>query len=166
MAKSMNGPDAARAANSARKASTKVRVSQGTIDAIKGMGMKKALNMLPDYNHKLVRNLPGNKEFVEGVRRLYGENRFKAAMGTSSAASKSASGYKSADSARSAATAAAKAPAKKVTTVRDTRPGATGGTVSVPTPKTAAQKAKEVAAAKASVKQGKKTTSKVADWRY
>jgi len=53
-----------------------IKVSQGTIDAIKGMGMKQALGMLKDYSNPAVANLPGNKEYVEGVRRLYGETRF------------------------------------------------------------------------------------------
>jgi hypothetical protein len=54
----------------------KVKVSQDTIDAVKGMGMKSALNMLADYSNPKVKNLPGNKEYVEAVRRLYGETRF------------------------------------------------------------------------------------------
>jgi hypothetical protein len=53
-----------------------VKVSQGTIDLVKGMGMKSALNMLADYSNPKVKNLPGNKEYVEAVRRLYGETRF------------------------------------------------------------------------------------------
>lgn len=53
-----------------------VKVSQDTIDAIKGMGMKNALSMLKEYSNPLVKDNPGNKEYVEGVRRLYGETRF------------------------------------------------------------------------------------------
>jgi hypothetical protein len=54
-----------------------IKVSQGMIDAIKGMGMKSALGILDEYSNPKVKNISGNKEFIEGVRRLYGETRFQ-----------------------------------------------------------------------------------------
>ena len=54
----------------------KIKVSQDTIDMVKGMGMKNALNMLSEYSNPKVKNISGNKQYVEAVRRLYGETRF------------------------------------------------------------------------------------------
>jgi len=54
----------------------KVKVSQDMIDAVKGIGMKDALNNLKDYSNPKVKNMPGNQEYIEAVRRLYGETRF------------------------------------------------------------------------------------------
>jgi len=55
----------------------KTKVSQSTIDSIKSAGMSKTLAN--------VKSNSGNKEYVEGVRRLYGEQRLKAAMGGATA---------------------------------------------------------------------------------
>jgi hypothetical protein len=66
-----------------------IKVTQAQIDAIKKMGMTGALKGASAMS-------PAMKE---GVRRLYGEKRFAAAIKTSKPAAKSA------DSARSAATA-------------------------------------------------------------
>lgn len=58
------------------------KVSQGTIDNIKSMGMTNALKMVKDYSNPSVKKNPGNREFLEGVRRLYGDQRFSAARGS------------------------------------------------------------------------------------
>jgi len=54
-----------------------IKVSQDTIDMVKGMGMKRALGMLDDYSNPKVKNISGNKQYIEAVRRLYGETRFQ-----------------------------------------------------------------------------------------
>jgi 5'-3' exonuclease len=54
-----------------------IKVSQDMIDTIKGMGMKKALGMLDEYSNPKVKNISGNKVYIEAVRRLYGETRFQ-----------------------------------------------------------------------------------------
>lgn len=54
-----------------------IKVSQDTIDMVKGMGMKNALGMLSEYSNPKVKNISGNKQYVEAVRRLYGETRFQ-----------------------------------------------------------------------------------------
>jgi len=70
---------------------TKTKVSQGTIDNIKSMGMTSALKMVKDYSNSNVKANPGNREFLEGVRRLYGDQRFNAAGGSSSKTASSSS---------------------------------------------------------------------------
>lgn len=54
-----------------------IKVSQGMIDAVKDLGMKNALGILDEYSHPRVKNISGNKVFIEAVRRLYGETRFQ-----------------------------------------------------------------------------------------
>jgi hypothetical protein len=54
-----------------------IKVSQGMIDAVKSMGMKNALGMLDEYSNPKVKNISGNKVYIEAVRRLYGETRFQ-----------------------------------------------------------------------------------------
>lgn len=61
-----------------------VKVSQATIDQIKKMGRSKALGIVNDYNNPMVRNLPGNKEIVEGIGRLYGHQYIKGPKGATS----------------------------------------------------------------------------------
>ena len=56
----------------------KIKVSQSTINQIKKMGMSKALGIVGDYSHPSVANLPGNKEIVEGIKRLYGNRALNA----------------------------------------------------------------------------------------
>jgi hypothetical protein len=51
----------------------KIRVSQGTIDKIKGMGMQAAL--------KKASRTSTSGDFVEGVKRMYGARRLTAAKG-------------------------------------------------------------------------------------
>jgi hypothetical protein len=55
-----------------------MKVSQATIDKIKKMGMTKALASAKG----------GSAEFKEGLRRMYGERRLKAAMGSTSSPSR------------------------------------------------------------------------------
>lgn len=117
MAKKMTGPDAARAANSARKvAPAKIKVSQATIDEIKKMGMKNALATVKMYASQgkgLGKEGAAMREAgqsylkgpqAEGVRRLYGDRRYGIATGATKPAPKkktaTAPKYKSADSAR------------------------------------------------------------------
>lgn len=110
-----SSPDAARKGNAPKKTTppakpARIKVSQDTIDTIKSMGMKKTLQMIPDYNNKRVRNMPGNKEFVEGARRMYGDRRIAAAMAPKATAPKkktapSAPRYTSPDNARAGKTA-------------------------------------------------------------
>lgn len=111
-----SSPDAARKGNTPKKTTpsakpTRIKVSQDTIDVIKSMGMKKTLQMIPDYNNKRVRDMPGNKEFVEGARRMYGERRIAAAMTPKKTVAPKKPVVKSPDAAR----AAAMAPKKKTT---------------------------------------------------
>lgn len=114
MAKKMTGPDAARAANSARKpAPTKLKVSQATINEIKKMGMKNALATVKMYagqgqglgkagaDMRAAGQAYLKGEQAEGVRRLYGDRRFGAA--TAKPKKKVAPKATSPDSARSAA---------------------------------------------------------------
>ena len=54
----------------------KVKVSQGMIDAVKDLGMNRALGMLDEYSNPKVKHIEGNQEYIEAVRRLYGETRF------------------------------------------------------------------------------------------
>jgi hypothetical protein len=54
-----------------------IKVSQGTIDSIKKMGMKAALEMAA--TNKGAEQSGAVAEIQEGVRRLYGERRFQAA---------------------------------------------------------------------------------------
>lgn len=74
MAKS---PDAAKRGyeRSAAKKAAYTKVSQGTIDKIKGMGMTAALKRA---------GTSSNAEFVEGVKRMYGARRVSAAKGAAS----------------------------------------------------------------------------------
>ena len=62
------------------KWNTNIKVSQATINQIKKLGMKKALGMVADYANPAVKNLPGNKEIVEGITRLYGADRVSSAI--------------------------------------------------------------------------------------
>ena len=50
----------------------KIKVSQKTIDNIKGMGMTKTLESLKSIGQPGGRNIAANKEFIEGARRMYG----------------------------------------------------------------------------------------------
>lgn len=79
MAKMAKSPDAAKRRyerGAAKKAAApkSVKVSQGTIDKIKGMGMTAALKRAGSSK---------NAEFVEGVKRMYGARRLTAAQGKS-----------------------------------------------------------------------------------
>lgn len=70
-------PDAARAAyarKQAKKAATpaRIKVSQGTIDRIKKMGMTASLKKAGTSK---------NAEFLEGIKRMYGARRLSAAQG-------------------------------------------------------------------------------------
>jgi hypothetical protein len=78
-------------------ATKKVVVKQSTIDQIKKMGMTASLK-------KAAKS--GNTEFVEGVRRMYGERRLSAAIRSVPAA-------KTPDAARAKAAAKAKMPVAK-----------------------------------------------------
>jgi hypothetical protein len=73
------------------------KVSQKTIDNIKGMGMAKTLEALKSIGQPGGRNVPASKEFIEGARRMYGSrvDKYLPAKSTSAdAARRSASGAK------------------------------------------------------------------------
>jgi hypothetical protein len=59
---------------------TKTKVSQGTIDQIKSMGMSKALGSVKGAAASS-KDDSSAKAFAEGVRRLYGDQRYNAAVG-------------------------------------------------------------------------------------
>jgi hypothetical protein len=59
---------------------TKTKVSQGTIDQIKSMGMSKALGSVKGAAASS-KDDSSAKAFAEGVRRLYGDKRYNAAVG-------------------------------------------------------------------------------------
>ena len=59
---------------------TKTKVSQGTIDEIKKMGMTKALGSVKGAAASS-KDDSSAKAFAEGVRRLYGDQRYNAAVG-------------------------------------------------------------------------------------
>jgi hypothetical protein len=59
---------------------TKTKVSQGTIDQIKKMGMSKALGSVKGAAASS-KDDSSAKAFAEGVRRLYGDKRYNAAVG-------------------------------------------------------------------------------------
>lgn len=65
------GPDQARANNSKPKA-TKIKVKQDMIDSIKGQGMTRALKRAAEIKAS---GTKGEAEFLEGVRRMYGDRR-------------------------------------------------------------------------------------------
>jgi len=58
-----------------------IKVSQATIDNIKKMGMAGALKAAKGISAPGGRNVADSKEFLEGVRRMYGQRRFDAATG-------------------------------------------------------------------------------------
>ena len=60
---------------------TKTKVSQGTINEIKKMGMSKALGSVKGAAASS-KDDSSAKAFAEGVRRLYGDKRYNAAVGT------------------------------------------------------------------------------------
>jgi hypothetical protein len=82
------GPDQARAEYNKPK-STKIKVKQDMIDSIKGQGMTRALKRAGEIK---AAGGKGEAEFLEGVRRMYGERRLaeatKAAAGSYSSKSK------------------------------------------------------------------------------
>lgn len=65
------GPDQARAA-AAKPKPTKIKVKQDMIDSIKGQGMARALKRAAEIK---ATGAKGEAEFLEGVRRMYGERR-------------------------------------------------------------------------------------------
>jgi hypothetical protein len=58
-----------------------VKVSQYTIDKIKGAGMAKSLKTAARLQKADPKMYPGAKEYVEGVKRMYGARRLSAAAG-------------------------------------------------------------------------------------
>jgi hypothetical protein len=93
----------------------KIKVSQKTINNIKGMGMTKTLESLKSIGQPGGRNIAANKEFIEGARRMYGSRVDKylpAKSSSADAARRSASGAKPATKA-AVKSVSTKAPAKK-----------------------------------------------------
>lgn len=78
------------------KWNTNIKVSQKTINEIKGMGMKKALGTVAGST-KASKTDASAKAWTEGVKRLYGANRVAAAVKAGTVK------YSSADAARGAA---------------------------------------------------------------
>lgn len=138
----------------------KIKVGKDVIDFIKSQGMSATLKRVGSMS---ATERSRDAEYTEGVRRMYGDRRFQDATRSSSS---TAPKYGSADAARSSVIKAAATPrmvdgSKRPplkspnVTVKDTRPGATGGSTfkasSVNAPRkssTPSVTAKQVAAAK------------------